>query len=470
MFSSRATVVAAAFLPGGFAMHHHFPLGRRKTLLPISNVLRIAATYLVICCLVVLCVAQDYDTRKREQAEEMLRDVAEDVKKHYYDPQVHGLDWDAKVRETKEKIDKAGSINQALTIIAALLDSLNDSHTFFLPPPRPYINDYGFQMQMIGSHCYIIRVRPGSDADTKGLRAGDEVVTVDGYTPTRDDFWRIEYLFNILRPQPGLHLALRNPDGSQKQVDINAKFRQLPPVKDVTGSRIFDVIRDSENEAHSVRVRYADRGNGLLIVKFPAFNLTITETDAVVGKMRKYDAVIFDLRGNPGGSVETLRFLLGGIFENKVKIGDRITRNSSVKAIETAGGRRGFTGKLCVLIDSQSASASELFARVVQIEKRGTVMGDHSSGAVMEALHYSHKIGIDTILFYGASVTEADLKMSDGQSLEHKGVTPDAVSLPTAADLAAGRDPILAQAAGALNVKISPEEAGSLFPYEWPKD
>jgi hypothetical protein len=44
------------------------------------------------------------------------------------------------------------------------------------------------------------------------------------------------------------------------------------------------------------------------------------------------------------------------------------------------------------------------------------------------------------------------------------------VVLPTAPDLAKGRDPVLAQAAAMLNVKITPEEAGTLFPYEWPKE
>jgi carboxyl-terminal processing protease len=432
--------------------------------------LRIATACIAIGCLVALSMAQEYDSRRREQAQTMLRDVTDDVKKHYYDPQLHGLDWDAKVRETKDKIDKATSLNQALTLIAALLDRLNDSHTFFLPPPRPYVHDYGFQMQMVGDRCYIMRVRPGSDAETKGIRAGDELITVEGYAPSRDDFWRLQYLFTILRPQPGLRLAVRKPDGSQNQVDVVAKFRQLPSVKDITGSGIFDVIRDAENQAYSTRVRYADKGNDLLIVKLPEFNLTISETDAVVGKMRKYNAAIVDLRGNHGGSLETLRFLLGGLFESRVKIGDRISRNSSVKPVETESGRRGFAGKLCVLIDSQSASASELLARVVQIEKRGTVIGDHSSGAVMEAVHYSHQIGIGTVLFYGASVTEADLRMSDGQSLEHKGVSPDILLLPTASDLAAGRDPVLARAAEELNIKISPEDAGAMFPYEWPKE
>jgi C-terminal processing protease CtpA/Prc len=66
-----------------------------------------------------------------------------------------------------------------------------------------------------------------------------------------------------------------------------------------------------------------------------------------------------------------------------------------------------FEGKLIVLLDSRSASAAELFARVVQIEKRGAVVGDVSSGRVMEAKHYTYREGVYQVLFYGASITDA---------------------------------------------------------------
>ncbi|MBI2820942.1 MAG: hypothetical protein HYX74_01835, partial [Acidobacteria bacterium] len=108
-------------------------------------------------------------------------------------------------------------------------------------------------------------------------------------------------------------------------------------------------------------------------------------------------------------------------------------------------------------------------ARLVQLEKRGTVLGDRTAGAVMQSRYESYQLGAGRVFYYGVSITEADLIMSDGRSLEHVGVEPDEPMLPSAEDLAAGRDPVLAHAAALLGVALEPEEAGALFPIEWRK-
>lgn len=414
---------------------------------------------------------QTFGGIERDRAQSMLREIAADVKKHYYDPNYHGLDWESKVREAKQQIDQVDSTNKALSSIAGLLDLLNDSHTFFQPPQYIRRHDYGWKAQLIGDHCYVMRVHPGSDAESKGLKAGDEILALNGYRPTRKNFWKMEYVYNTLRPQPAMHLNLRDPSGKERTLDVLTKFTETKRVKDLTGAGsggdIWELVREEENDAHRERARTVEMGDELMILKFPGFFFTDSEIDSMLGKARKHKTLILDLRENGGGSVETLKYLLGEMFDKETKIGDRAGKDERKPMIAKGRGSR-FEGKLIVLVDSGSASASELFARVVQIEKRGVVLGDLSSGSVMESKRYSYKTGVDTVVFYGASITDADIIMTDGKSLENAGVIPDEVLLPTAEDIANNRDPVLAHAAELAGVKLSPEAAGKLFPYEWP--
>ena len=87
----------------------------------------------------------------------------------------------------------------------------------------------------------------------------------------------------------------------------------------------------------------------------------------------------------------------------------------------------------------------------------------------MEARHFSFAQGVmlGTALPYGVEVTVADLKMTDGKSLEHNGVIPDEILLPSAEELAAGADPQLARALQLAGVPLSSAAAGQLFPVRW---
>jgi C-terminal processing protease CtpA/Prc len=57
--------------------------------------------------------------------------------------------------------------------------------------------------------------------------------------------------------------------------------------------------------------------------------------------------------------------------------------------------------------------------------------------------------------------------MADGNSLEHRGVVPDQIILPSPEELAAGADPQLAVALQAAGVNMSSSAAGQLFPMRW---
>jgi len=204
-------------------------------------------------------------------------------------------------------------------------------------------------------------------------------------------------------------------------------------------------------------------------VKLKSFVLDEGQVNEFLGKLARKKSVLLDLRGNGGGSVDVLSRLLGVFFNHEVKIADRVSRGQK-KPQMTKTSKEAFAGKIVVLIDSRSASASEVFARVIQLEKRGIVVGDRSGGLVMEARIYDYHPGAGEVVLFGLEITDADIVMTDGKSLEGRGVEPDELVLATAQDLAAGRDPVLSRGAALLGVNISPEKAGTLFPYVWPKN
>jgi carboxyl-terminal processing protease len=404
---------------------------------------------------------------ERHQMDVMLSKVSSDVAKHYYDPKLRGVDWQAKINVAREQIKEEKSLNMAMSHIAAALDSLNDSHTFLIPPRRPYVLDHGWDIEMVGDKCFVTHIRPGEDAEAHGVKAGDEVLAINGYHINRADLWKIEFAFNILRPLPQLTVTLRDPQGVVRKVGLEARFRQRAHVKDLDMETIQNMELDEEEWAREQQIRTVEYGDNLMIAKLPSFMFSELELDKLISAARKHKGLVLDLRENPGGSVDLEKTLVSNLFDRDVKMYDRVTRDST-KTVVAKPTHHGFDGKLLVLIDSKSASASEILARVVQLEKRGTVIGDRSSGSVMEAMRFDYSAGIDVLMFFGASITDANLMMNDGNSLEHVGVTPDEVVLTTADDIASGRDPALAHAADLMGVNITPEDAGKLFPYLWP--
>ncbi len=406
-----------------------------------------------------------------------LQTIKDDIKKNYYDPTFRGVDLDAHFKQAEERMKQAQSLGQLMGIIAQALIEFDDSHLFFVPPGRAARYDYGWRMQMIGDRCFITAVKPGSDAEAKGLRPGDEVNSLDGFRPTRQTHWKIMYAYFSLRPVPGVRLAVTKPDGKQQQVDAMTKVTQGKRVMNVSGdddgADLNELWRDEEDGERERRE--ASRGvslgeNQLLVWRLKGFEHTDAEVDDMMSRARKHKALLVDLRGNGGGDEKMLLRMLGSVLDHDVKVGD-IRRRKEAKPLvaKTRGGDNVFKGDLVVLVDSDSGSASELFARVVQLEKRGTVLGDLTAGAVMRSRLYPHNSGVDVVAPYATSITDADIVMADGISLEHVGVTPDKVLLPTAADMAAGRDPVLAQAAALLGFRLEPEKAGALFPVKWQK-
>lgn len=413
--------------------------------------------------------AQGISKADEYRAATMLHDAYDAVKRNYYDPTFHGLDLDARYHEYDEKLKTAASLNAGLGMVAAFLDGLKDSHTYFSPPARSYKIDYGYRLALIGDQAFVTRVRPGTDAVGK-VRIGDRLLALDGQPLTRENFSSAEYTLNLLEPQPVTRLTLADPAGPTRTVEVATKVVPGRQFRDLTGPgadmELSDEIKEMQASDHVLRMRIAELGD-VMIWKMPVFLVDNSEIDKVFSIAARHRTLILDLRDNPGGLIDAMRRMVSNLCDHDVTIADEVTRKGRSRIIAKPRGQAVFGGKLIVLIDSGSASSAELLARVVQLEKRGTVLGDRSAGDVMETQFFPYAAGGEIRVFYQFAVTHANLLMSDGKSLEGTGVTPDEIDLPTAADLAAGRDPVLAHAATMAGLTLTPVAAGLLFPYEW---
>jgi C-terminal processing protease CtpA/Prc len=332
---------------------------------------------------------QKLDKFKVEQGQRILDMVHNEVKSHYYDPSFHGVNIDATYAQAKEKMNGVDSLNRGFGIIADMLDSLHDSHTFFIPPPRPYSIEYGFRREIIGDKCFVTAVEPDSDAAKQGLRRGDELLTINQYPLDRSTLWKLDYMFEALSPQPGLTLDVQSPDGTRRRIPVKSEIvhynKQVSP---------GEILGHAAIRQEVDRPRYQEFGDDLIIINLPNFVMTTIDLDTVISKIRKHKAVILDMRGNPGGAVVEMEELLKNLFDHDVHIFDRVTKGGRKPENIKGFGGRAYTGKIVALVDSQSDSAAEITSRVLQLEKRGTVIGDHSAGKVMEARTYFDQLGV----------------------------------------------------------------------------
>jgi len=417
-----------------------------------------------ICAVTAVSGQQKMDRIERERLKTMLKVIKDTVKDEYFDPSFKGIDLEARYKRASDRIDQVESSGQAMGVIAQMLVDFNDSHLYFVPPAMTSRVEYGWRDTIAGDKLIVTVVKPGSDAEAKGLKRGDQILSIEGFAPVKKEMWKVYYFYRVISKRTSIKLRVLSPgDAAPRDLEIASKITRMPLV--INRSNLFKVIDWSGKS--DIEYNYFKPLGNIIIWKMPSFGIAPSDIDTMIGKIKNYPNVILDLRGNGGGLVSTLERLAGWMFDRDLTIAQLKGRKQMDPMRSKTRGQSAYKGGLVVLTDANSASAAEIFARLVQLEKRGVVVGDVTAGAVMQSINKELTMGGNDEIIYGVSITNADVIMSDGKSLENVGVVPDHLVIPTPADFAQNRDPVLATAVRLLGGEITPEQAGSIFRYKW---
>ncbi len=395
----------------------------------------------------------------RNMFRDWLDAMKDAIKEDYYDSKYHGIDLDARFNEAKAQIKSLNYDWQMFQVLAQVLMDFNDSHTYLVLPKRKDHFDYGFNMQIVGADCLVTAVTKGSDAEKAGLQVGDTIIRVGNIEPDRDNLWKILYVL-YLTPPDTLELTVRKDDSPEKTIKVKAKI--------ITVKEYQEERKKQKEKERTYAARCTEIDMETMACKLYTFNVEKSVIDKMMKIVAGHSKLILDLRGNGGGLVSIEEYLTGYFFNRDLKMLDFVRRKKTEARVAKSKKEKAFNGELIVLVDSESASASEVFARVVQLEKRGKVIGDISNGFVMTSvrialLRSQQRFGYNSIaypLFISLSI--GDVVMGDGGRLERKGVIPDIPIIPTGSALKKQLDPVLAVASTILGHKLSPEDAGKL--------
>ena len=407
------------------------------------------------------------DRQTYERGRKMLEQIRKDLRTYYYDTTFKGLDLDARYAKADSALRAAPSATHVMAIVAQYLAEFNDSHTRLIPPSKVAEVDYGFRVQFVGDTAFVIAVRKESDAEAQGLKPGDAVLTLDRFKVERESWNTLSYVYYSLSPRLQLVLKVRSPgEATPRDLTIKAKVTMGERVLDLTNiDTRRRLIQEYEDDARKPRHFFRTVGDSVLIWRMPRFIYGDERViDQMLERARGHKALILDLRNNPGGAVRTQLYLMGGLVDRPTPVFTMVTRKGDTLQHATVEKREPYLGRLIVLVNGNSASASEITARALQLLGRATIVGDRTAGAVVTSITRWHEVGgAERVMEYGLSVSVADVKMPDGGRLENIGVMPDLIVLPTGRDIADRSDPQLARALELAGISMDAIAAAKLF-------
>lgn len=323
-----------------------------------------------------------------------------------------------------------------------------EPHTSYMSPRLSENFDIGMRLSLQGigavlrndnEFTEIQSTVAGGPAERSGeLKGGDRIVGVaQGGDGDMEDVvgWRLQDVVDLIR----------GPKDSVVRLNV------LPKSQGVGGrTREVTLVRDEiklEDKAAKSEIIEADGGVRLGVIEIPAFyrdfgaqaagledfRSTTRDVRVLLDELQaeRVDGIIVDLRRNGGGSLSEATELTG-LFIEKGPVVQVKDASGKVEVERDPDPAQVYAGPLAVLVDRNSASASEIFAGAIQDYHRGLIIGEPTFG----------KGTVQTLVDLGRflrsredigrlRLTMAQFFRVEGGSTQHRGVTPDIV-FPTA--------------------------------------
>jgi carboxyl-terminal processing protease len=258
----------------------------------------------------------------------------------------------------------------------------------------------GIELRAQKRSLEIISVISGSPAAQSGLRAGDRIVEVDGVAT---DQMSTDEAADLLKGVEGswTELLLMDAEGGLRHVRMMRRRVEVPSVDNV----------------HMV-----DAESGIAYMKLASFQKTTSrDIDAALWQLHQQGmkTLVIDLRGNPGGLL-TAAVEVADKFVTTGNIVSTRGRNSHEDFDYRAHSLGTWRVPLLVLIDGDTASASEIFAGAIRDHRRGTLVGQRSYGkGSVQGIFTLNTADI------GVRLTTAKFYSPNGQAISQGGVSPD---------------------------------------------
>lgn len=347
-------------------------------------------------------------------SEDASRPLLDEIRQHFESrPTYSRHDARQRVDEVAELFEQRFQLPAAVTVTefaCAAVASLDDYSAFLtgnqlddvLSQIEGNFVGLGIELKAEDHALRIVSVIPGGPADQGGIQFGDRIVEVDGQS-TRDI--STDKAADMLKGVEGSHveLVLLDRHGDARRLRLARTQVEVPSVDNI---------------------QIVDKDYGIGYFRLTSFQKTTSrDVDAALWKLHQQGmrSLIVDVRGNPGG-----------LLTASVEVADKFVSQGDIVSTRGRSAGEDFDYKahavgtwrvpLIVLIDGNSASASEIFAGAIHDHRRGTLVGTRSygKGSVQGIFPL-------TVANAGVRLTTAKFYSPSGQAISQRGVEPDLV-------------------------------------------